>query len=120
MDKSIKLSKIYIALAAATMIAIVAIFMVTSLLGVLSQIMGFVFPDVLNSIPVAILMMVVLPGLSLIFSILAVIYSAKAKKINCQKYGGRFVAAVIERCLSFGGVLFVLFCYILVEATGGE
>ena len=119
MDKSVKRSKTYITLAAVTMISIVAIFLLTSLLVVLSQIMGFTFPDVLNSTPAAVLMMAVLPGLSLVFSILAVVYSARAKKIDRQKYGGRLVTAIIELCLLFGGILFVLFCYVIVEATGG-
>ena len=119
MDRSIKRSKLYIILAATMLIAIVAIFMITLMLSVLSQIMGFTFPDVLNSVPFADLMMVVLPLLSLVFSILAVIYSAKAKKIDRQKYSGRLVAAIVELCLLFGGMLFVLFCYILVETTGG-
>ena len=40
MDKSIKRSKMYIILAATTLIAIVAIFLITLMLSVLSQIMG--------------------------------------------------------------------------------
>ena len=107
MDRSIKRSKLYIILAAIMLIAIVAIFLITLMLSVLSQIMGFTFPDVLNSVPFADLMMVVLPLLSLVFSILAVIYSAKAKKIDRQKYSGRLVAAIVELCLLFGGMLFV-------------
>ena len=119
MDRSIKRSKLYIILAAIMLIAIVAIFLITLVLSVLSQIMGFTFPDVLNSAPFADLMTVVLPLLCLVFSILAVIYSAKAKKIDRQKYSGRLVAAIVELCLLFGGMLFVLFCYILVKTTGG-
>ena len=105
MDRSIKRSKLYIILAAIMLIAIVAIFLITLMLSVLSQIMGFTFPDVLNSAPFADLMTVVLPLLSLVFSILAVIYSAKAKKIDRQKYSGRLVAAIVELCLLFGGML---------------
>ena len=104
MDRSIKRSKLYIILAAIMLIAIVAIFLITLMLSVLSQIMGFTFPDVLNSAPFADLMTVVLPLLSLVFSILAVIYSAKAKKIDRQKYSGRLVAAIVELCLLFGGI----------------
>ena len=70
MDRSIKRSKLYIILAAIMLIAIVAIFLITLMLSVLSQIMGFTFPDFLNSVPFADLMTVVLPLLSLVFSIL--------------------------------------------------
>ena len=119
MDRSIKRSKLFITLAAVTMIAIVAVFLITTILGVLSAIMGFAFPEVLNSMPVEVLMMIVLPVLSFIFSILAVIYSVKAKRIDRAKYGGRLVTSVIELCLVLGGALFVLFCYVLVETTGG-
>ena len=118
MDNSIKRSKTFITLAAVSMIAIVAVFLITLVLLVISQVMGFEFPDILNSMFVEILTGIVLPVLTLVFSILGIVYSARAKKID-KKYGSRLVVAIIELCLVICGGLFVAFCYFIVEATGG-
>lgn len=118
MDKSIKRSKTFVTLAAVSMISIVAVFILTMILVVSSQVMGFSYPDILDSVFVEILMGIVLLVLTLVFSILGIVYSARAKKID-KKYGSRLVVAIIELCLVICGGLFVAFCYFIVEATGG-